>query len=142
MAVRSSEAQWEGTLKDGKGRFWTESGEVSGVYSFSTRFEERSGSNPEELIAAALASCYSMALAADVERAGSTPESVRTVARVHLDKGDSGFEITGIDLEADARVSEIDPRTFEKIAQATRGTCPVGKLLAEVPITVRARLAS
>jgi lipoyl-dependent peroxiredoxin len=142
MAVRSSEAQWEGTLKDGKGRFWTESGEVSGVYSFSTRFEERSGSNPEELIAAALASCYSMALAADVEGAGGTPESVRTVARVHLDKGDSGFEITGIDLEADARVSEIDPQAFEKIAQATRSSCPVGKLLAAVPITVQARLVS
>lgn len=141
MAVRSSEAQWEGTLKDGKGRFWTESGEVSGVYSFSTRFEERSGSNPEELIGAALAACYSMALAADVERAGSTPESVRTVARVHLDKGDSGFEITGIDLEADARVSGIDPPEFEKIAQITKDNCPVGKAIA-VPITVSARLSA
>jgi osmotically inducible protein OsmC len=141
MAVRSSEAQWEGTLKDGKGRFWAESGEVSGVYSFSTRFEERSGSNPEELIAAALASCYSMALAADVERAGGIPESVRTVARVHLDEGDGGFEITGIDLEADARVSEIDPREFEKIAQSTKDTCPVGKVIA-VPIAVSARLSA
>lgn len=141
MAVRSSEAQWDGTLKDGKGRFWTESSEVSGVYSFSTRFEERSGSNPEELIAAALASCYSMALAADVERAGGTPESVRTVARVHLDKGDSGFEITGIDLEVDARASEIDPQEFEKIAQDTKDTCPVGKAIA-VPITVSARLSA
>ena len=141
MAVRTSEAQWEGTLQDGKGRFWTESGEVSGVYSFSTRFEERSGSNPEELIGAALASCYSMALAADVERAGSTPESVRTIARVRLEKGDSGFSITGIDLEADARVSDIDPREFEKIAQITKDNCPVGQALA-VPITVSARLVS
>jgi osmotically inducible protein OsmC len=141
MAVRTSEAQWEGTLQDGKGRFWTESGEVSGVYSFSTRFEERSGSNPEELIAAALASCYSMALAADVERAGGKPESVRTVARVHLEKGDSGFEITGIDLEADARVSDIDPQEFEKTAQATKDGCPVGRALA-VPITVSARLGA
>jgi lipoyl-dependent peroxiredoxin len=141
MAVRTSEAQWEGTLKDGKGRFWTESGEVSGVYSFSTRFEERSGANPEELIGAALASCYSMALAADVERAGSRPESVRTVARVHLDRGDSGFAITGIDLEAEARVSDIDPQEFEKIAQGTKDNCPVGKALA-VPITVFARLSA
>jgi osmotically inducible protein OsmC len=141
MAVRSSEAQWEGTLKDGKGRFWTESGEVSGVYSFSTRFEERSGSNPEELIGAAFAACYSMALAADVERAGSTPESVRTVARVHLDKGDGGFEITGIDLEADARVSGIDPQEFQKIAEITKDHCPVGKAIA-VPITVSARLSA
>jgi lipoyl-dependent peroxiredoxin len=141
MAVRTSEAQWEGTLKDGKGRFWTESGEVSGVYSFSTRFEEGSGSNPEELIGAALASCYSMALAADVERAGSTPVSVRTVARVHLDRGDSGFAITGIDLEAEASVPGIDPQEFEKIAQATKDSCPVGKALA-VPITVFARLSA
>ena len=141
MAVRTSEAQWEGTLQDGKGRFWTESGEVSGVYSFSTRFEERSGSNPEELIGAALASCYSMALAADVERAGATPASVRTVAKVRLDKGESGFSITGIDLEADASVSDIDPQEFEKIAQATKDNCPVGRALA-VPITVVARLSS
>jgi lipoyl-dependent peroxiredoxin len=140
MAVRTSEAQWEGTLKDGKGRFWAESGEVSGVYSFPTRFEERPGSNPEELIGAALASCYSMALAADVERAGGKPESVRTIARVHLDKGESGFEITGIDLEAEARVAEIDRTEFEKIAQATKVNCPVGKALAAVPITVRARV--
>src|SRR6188474_3822379 len=135
MAVRTSEAQWEGTLKDGKGRFWTESGEVSGVYSFPTRFEEGSGSNPEELIGAALASCYSMALAADVERAGSMPGSVRTVARVHLDRSDSGFAITGIDIESVANVPGIDPQEFEKIAQATKDNCPVGKALA-VPITV------
>jgi osmotically inducible protein OsmC len=141
MAIRTSEAQWEGTLKDGKGRFWTESGEVSGVYSFSTRFEEGSGSNPEELIGAALASCYSMALAADVERAGSEPGSVRTVARVHLDRSDGGFAITGIDLEAVASMPDIDPQEFEKIAQATKDNCPVGKALA-VPITVFARLSA
>jgi lipoyl-dependent peroxiredoxin len=142
MAVRTSEAQWEGTLKDGKGRFWTESGEVSGVYSYPTRFEEQSGSNPEELIGAALASCYSMALAGDVEGAGSKPESVRTIARVRLDKAESGFEITGIDLDAEARVPGIDPDEFEKLAQATKDNCPVGKLLAAVPITVSARLTA
>jgi osmotically inducible protein OsmC len=140
MAVRTSEAQWEGSLRDGKGRFWTESGEVSGVYSYPTRFEEQSGSNPEELIGAALASCYSMALAGDVERAGSKPESVRTIARVRLDKAESGFEITGIDLDAEARVPGIEPDEFEKIAQATKVNCPVGKALAAVPITVRARV--
>jgi lipoyl-dependent peroxiredoxin len=141
MAVRTSEAQWEGTLQDGKGRFWTESGEVSGVYSFSTRFEHTEGSNPEELIGAALASCYSMALAADVARAGGTPASVRTIAMVHLDKGESGFAITGIDLEAEASVADIDPQEFERIAQATKDACPVGKALA-VPITVSARLTA
>ena len=70
MQIRTSEATWDGTLKDGKGRFWTESGEVSGVFSFPTRFENQEGTNPEELIGAALASCFSMALAGDLERAG------------------------------------------------------------------------
>ena len=83
-----------------------------------------------------------MALAADVERAGSEPGSVRTVARVHLDRSDGGFAITGIDLEAEATVPEIDPKEFEKIAQATKVSCPVGKLLAAVPITVSARLTA
>ena len=104
MARRTSEAQWEGTLKDGKGRFWTESGEVSGVYSFSTRFEEQEGSNPEELIGAALASCFSMKLAGEVGAADYEPESVRTVATVRLDKGEDGFAITGIDLDTEARI--------------------------------------
>jgi osmotically inducible protein OsmC len=140
MAIRTSEAMWDGTLREGKGRFWTESGEVSGVYSFSTRFEEQEGSNPEELIGAALAACYSMALAADVERAGYEPASVRTVASVHLDKGDQGFAITGIDLDAEARVSRIDPDEFQAIADATTVNCPVGKALATIPIRLQARL--
>jgi osmotically inducible protein OsmC len=142
MARRTSEAQWDGTLKDGKGRFWAESGEVSGVYSYSTRFEEREGSNPEELIGAALASCFSMALAGDVERAGHRPESVRTVATVKLDKADTGFEITGVELNAEARIPEIDPAEFERIAQSTRVNCPVAKALAAIPITLRARLTA
>jgi osmotically inducible protein OsmC len=141
MARRTSEAQWEGTLKEGKGRFSTGSGEVSGVYSFSTRFEEQEGSNPEELIGAALASCFSMKLAGDVGSADHKPESVRTVATVHLDKGTSGFAITGIDLDAEARIPGIDPAEFEKIAQSSKENCPVGKALAAVPITLRARLS-
>jgi osmotically inducible protein OsmC len=142
MARRTSEAQWEGTLKDGKGRFWTESGEVSGVYSFSTRFEEQEGSNPEELIGAALASCFSMKLAGDVERAGHKPESVRTVAAVRLDEGESGYAITGVDLDTEARIPGIDPAEFEKIAQSAKDTCPVGKALAAIPITLRGRLTA
>ena len=142
MARRTSEAQWEGTLKDGKGRFWTESGEVSGVYSFSTRFEEQEGSNPEELIGAALASCFSMKLVGDLGAAGYAPESVRTVATVRLDEGESGFAITGVDLDAEARVPEIDPAEFEKIAQSSKENCPVGKALAAIPLTLRARLAA
>jgi lipoyl-dependent peroxiredoxin len=134
MARRTSEAQWDGTLKEGKGRFSTGSGEVSGVYSFSTRFEEQEGSNPEELIGAALASCFSMKLAGDVGSSGHTPESVRTVATVHLDKGTSGFAITGIDLDAEARVPGI--------AQSSKADCPVGKALAAVPITLRASVSA
>ena len=140
MQIRTSEATWDGTLRDGKGRFWTESGEVSGVFSFGTRFENQEGSNPEELIGAALASCFSMALAGDLERAGHVPESIRTVAAVDLDKAEGGFAITGIDLDTEAVVPEIDPVEFESIAQVTKDNCPVGKALAAVPITVRSRL--
>jgi osmotically inducible protein OsmC len=141
MQIRSSEATWDGTLKDGKGRFWTQSGEVSGVFSFPTRFEDQEGSNPEELIGAALASCFSMALAADLERAGHAPEVVRTVAAVNLDKADGGFAITGIDLDTEAVVPEIDPVELESIAQGTKDSCPVGVALAAVPITLRSRLS-
>jgi osmotically inducible protein OsmC len=139
MLIRRSEAQWDGTLKDGKGRFWTQSGEVSGVYAFSTRFEEREGSNPEELIGAAHASCYSMALAGALEKAGHVPESVRTVASVRLEKGDDGFAITRIDLETEARVPGIDDPEFQRIAEETKETCPVSKVLAAVPIELRTR---
>jgi osmotically inducible protein OsmC len=142
MARRTSEAQWEGTLKDGKGRFWTESGEVSGVYSFSTRFEEQAGSNPEELIGAALASCFSMKLSGDVEAAGHKAESVRTVATVHLDKGEGGFAITGVDLDSEARIPGIDPAEFEKVAQSAKENCPVSQALAAIPITLRAKLSA
>ncbi len=142
MARRTSEAHWEGTLRDGKGRFSTESGEVSGVYSFSTRFEEQEGSNPEELVGAALASCFSMKLAGDVENAGHKPDSVRTVATVSLDKGESGFEITGIALDTEAGIPGIDPGEFEKIAQSSKENCPVGRALAAVPVTLRARLSA
>jgi osmotically inducible protein OsmC len=142
MQIRTSEALWDGTLKDGKGRFWTESGEVSGVFSYPTRFEDQEGSNPEELIGAALAGCFSMALAGDLERAGHEPESVRTLATVNLDKGEGGFAITGIDLAVEATVRSIELAEFDAIAQATKVNCPVGMALAAVPISVHARLAS
>ena len=140
MLIRTSEATWEGTLQDGKGRFWAESGEVSGVFSFPTRFEDRPGTNPEELIGAALASCFSMALAGDLGRAGHEPESVRTVAMVHLAKAERGFAIVGVDLDTEATLSTIEPDEFSSIAQATKSTCPVVRALAAVPITLRARL--
>jgi osmotically inducible protein OsmC len=142
MTRRTSEAQWEGTLKDGKGRFWTGSGEVSGVYSFGTRFEEQEGTNPEELIGAAHASCFSMALAGDLEKAGHRPESVRTVATVNLRKGDAGYEITGVDLDSQVQAPGIDESEFQRIAEGTRVGCPVSKALAAVPITLQAALVT
>jgi lipoyl-dependent peroxiredoxin len=140
MARRTSEAQWEGTLQDGKGRFWTGSGEISGVYTVGTRFEEQPGTNPEELIGAAHASCFSMALAGDLEKAGHRPESVRTVASVKLDKGEAGWDITGIDLDTQAQVPGIDEAELRLIAEGTRVGCPVSKALAAVPISVNAVL--
>lgn len=89
MPVRSAQAAWDGTLKEGKGRFEVESGAVQGAFSFGTRFQEEPRSNPEELIGAAHAGCFSMALSGDLEKAGYTPRSVRTTARVHLDKSDA-----------------------------------------------------
>jgi osmotically inducible protein OsmC len=142
MAIRKAEAQWDGTLKIGKGRFWTGSNEVSGVYAYPTRFEEEEGTNPEELIGAAHASCFSMALAGDLEKAGHRPESVTTAASVHLEKGAAGFSITRIVLEAEARVGGIDDAEFQRIAEGTRVNCPVSKALAAVPIELTARLAS
>jgi osmotically inducible protein OsmC len=140
MQIRTSEATWDGTLKDGKGRFWTESGEVSGVFTFPTRFENQEGTNPEELIGAALASCFSMALTGDLERAGHVPAVVRTVATVNLDKVETGFAIIGVDLETEAVVPEIDLVELESIAQGTKDNCPVGRALAAIPITVRSWL--
>ena len=140
MTKRTSEAQWEGTLADGKGRFWTASGEISGVYTRGTRFEEQPGTNPEELIGAAHASCFSMALAADLEKAGHRSEAVRTVATVTLEKGDAGYEITGIDLDTQALVPGIDETELRRVAEGTRVSCPVSKALAAVPITVQAAL--
>jgi osmotically inducible protein OsmC len=142
MQIRSSEAQWDGTLRDGKGRFWTESGEVSGVFSHSTRFEDDEGTNPEELIGAAIAGCFSMALAGDLEKSGHRPESVRTVAAVRIEKGERGFSISGIDLDTSTRVDGIDGHEFTALAEQTAVNCPVGKALAAVPIRIQARLTA
>ena len=140
MARRTSDAQWDGTLKEGKGRFWTGSGEVSGVFAFGTRFEEQPGTNPEELIGAAHASCFSMAFTGDLEKAGHLPESVHTTASVTLEKGESSWDITGIHLDTQAQVPGIDEVELREIAEGTRVGCPVSKALAAVPISVNAVL--
>jgi len=141
MPVRTADAQWEGSLQDGKGIMRLASGAYEGQYSFSSRFEEGTGTNPEELIAAAHAGCFSMALSAALGRAGHTPNRVATTAKVHLDKGDAGFRITRIELNTEADVPGIDKAAFQEIAETAKQTCPVSVALAGPEITLNATLS-
>ncbi len=141
MPTRNAKATWNGALRDGNGSFETDSGVISGAYSFSTRFEDGRGTNPEELIAAAHAACYSMALANELGSAGHVPDSVNTTAKVHLEQDDSGFTIPRIDLVITATVSDIDDGEFQKIADATSKACPVSKVLGGAEITIDASLS-
>ncbi len=140
MPVRESEAVWRGDLKTGQGRVKLGSGAFEGGYSFSTRFGEEPGTNPEELIAAAHAGCFSMALAGELTVAGFRPESIHTVARIRVDQTDSGFAIPWARLECEARVPNIDEETFLKHANAAKKGCPVSKALAAIEITLDAKL--
>ncbi len=140
MPVRSAEARWEGSLKDGSGTMKMESGAYEGKYSFGSRFEQEPGTNPEELIAAAHAGCFSMALTAGLGRDGYDPQSVETSARVHLDKGEAGFAITRIELTTHAVVPGIDEDTFQAQAHGAKANCPVSKALAGAEITLDAAL--
>jgi osmotically inducible protein OsmC len=140
MPTRTSSAQWQGNLKDGSGSMSLGSGAYEGPFSFVSRFESGSGTNPEELIAAAHAGCFSMAFSNMLSQAGFTPTSVKTTAAVHLEKGDGGFGITRIDLTTRADVPNVDAAEFEKIAAAAKAGCPVSKALAAVEITLDAQL--
>lgn len=140
MPVRKGDAEWTGNLQEGKGSLRLGSGAFEAPYSFGTRFEDEPGTNPEELIAAAHAACYSMALSGGLGRAGYTPESIRTQAQVRLEKQESGFAITSIELATEARVPGIDDAEFQKIAAATKDGCPVSQALASVPIELIATL--
>lgn len=140
MPVRKSEAEWKGDLKGGSGRVKFEGGAFEGQYNFSSRFEEGKGTNPEELIAAAHAACFSMALAAGLSSGGHVPENVHTVAKVKIDPVSGGFEITGITLVTEATVPGLPDEEFQKIAAATKEGCPVSKALKAVPITLQAKL--
>jgi osmotically inducible protein OsmC len=141
MPTRKSEAEWNGSLREGSGRVKLGSGAFEGKYSFASRFEEAGGTNPEELIAAAHAGCFSMALSAGLGRAGFTPKRVHTTASVRLDKVGEAFEITHIDLECEAEVPGIDETAFHQQASAAKEGCPVSKALKAVEITLKARLA-
>jgi osmotically inducible protein OsmC len=127
---RHGKAEWHGGLRDGKGWVYTESGILNHTqYSFHTRFEEGKGTNPEELIAAAHASCFSMAFAAELEKAGFTPDYIKTTASVTLEKSDTGFSIPTIHLQATAKIAKIESGDFNKIANRAKEGCPVSKLM-------------
>jgi osmotically inducible protein OsmC len=140
MPARNAEAEWQGSLQEGKGSMRFGSGAFEGQYSFGSRFEEGSGTNPEELIAAAHAGCYSMALAGALGRNDTPPTRVATTAAVHLNKTDAGFRIQRIDLTTEAEVPGIDDAKFQEIAEATKSGCPVSVLLAAAEINLDAKL--
>ena len=142
MAIRHAEAVWQGSLRDGKGTMKLGSGAFEGAYSFSSRFEEGTGTNPEELIGAAHAGCYSMALSSGLGKAGFTPSRIFTKADVTLGKVGDNTRITLIHLETEATVPGIDDKAFQEIAAATKEGCPVSAALASVTITLTARLVS
>lgn len=141
MAVRTAEAEWTGNLKEGAGSVSTESGTLQGAYSFRSRFQDGDGTNPEELIGAAHAGCFSMAFANILDQEGHDPARVHTTAKVTLGTGDGGPAITGIVLVCEAEVPGIDEPTFQDLAEKAKEGCPVSKALAAMSITLEASLA-
>lgn len=137
--VRKASAVWKGSLKEGKGTISSDSGVLSNTpYSFSTRFENAKGTNPEELIAAAHAGCFTMALSAQLGNAGITPESLETTASLTMDKLDAGWTVTKIHLDVAARIPGVDKAAFDKAAAEAKTGCPISRLLkAEITMTAR-----
>ena len=140
MPTRTATAEWNGSLRDGNGTMNMESGSYEGPYSFQSRFKEGEGTNPEELIGAAHAGCFSMALSGELGGRGITPESVRTEARVEVSKVEGGFAISKIDLVSRVKAPGVDESTFQEAAQAAKEGCPVSKALAGVDISLDASL--
>jgi len=140
MPARTANAKWEGNLKDGHGTVKLGSGAFEGKYSFGTRFEGAPGTNPEELLGAAHAGCFSMALSGGLGRGGHTPKRIATTAKVHIEKVGEGFAITRIELDTQAEVPGIDDATFQEFAKKAKEGCPVSKALAGTEITLNAKL--
>ncbi len=140
MATRNGSANWEGTLKGGKGTMKLGSGAYEGPYSFSSRFEEGTGTNPEELIGAAEAGCFSMALSSNLEKAGHPAKRISTTATVKLEMVDGGPKITTIDLDVQAEVPGIDEAKFQEQADLTKQKCPVSVALSGTQINLVAKL--
>jgi osmotically inducible protein OsmC len=142
MPRRSAKAVWQGTLKKGGGTVELGSGYFRGEYSFASRFQSGDGTNPEELIGAAYAACFSMALAGQLERAGHAPESIETTAKVAIEKDQDGFTITHIDLDTRGKVPGMDKSMFLEQAEIAKNTCPVSKVLAGATISLKAKLVT
>ena len=140
MPTRNASAKWEGGLKGGKGSFSGQTG-LGGQYNFSSRFESGTGSNPEELLAAAEAACFSMALSANLEKNGTVATSVETKAGATIEKVGEAMTVTKIVLDVRASVPNIDDATFQRIAKATKDGCPVSKALKGVDIQLNAKLS-
>lgn len=140
MPVRTSEAIWQGNLRKGQGTLHLGSGAFEGPYSFASRFEDGAGTNPEELIGAAHAGCFSQAFALMLDEAGYTPTQIHTIARVRLEKVGEDFKITTIELETEAKVSGIDVQTFNEKAEAAKKGCPVSQALAGTEIKLKTKL--
>jgi lipoyl-dependent peroxiredoxin len=140
MAVRQAQAEWEGTLREGSGRMSLSSGAYKGAYTFSSRFEEGEGTNPEELIGAAHAGCFSMAFSGDLTKAGYTPTKIMTKAEVHLERVDDKPTVTRIHLVTEADVPGIEENAFKEIAEGAKDGCPISRLLSAAEITLEATL--
>ena len=140
MALRTSSAVWEGDLKSGKGKMKLGSGAYEGAYSFASRFESGTGTNPEELIGAAHAGCFSMAFSHILASKGFPPKRVSTQAKVSLEKVGDGFKITSIGLQTEADVPGIDEKTFLEHAESAKKNCPLSQALAGTKINLEAKL--
>jgi lipoyl-dependent peroxiredoxin len=133
MPTRKADAHWEGALRDGKGTVRLGSGAFEGPYSFTSRFEDGPGTNPEELLGAAHAACFAMALSVGLTQAGNPPEALDVEAKVTIAQVDDGFAITRIDLDLRGKVPGIDEAAFREAADAAKAGCPLSKALAAVP---------
>ncbi|CAN5457544.1 MAG: OsmC family peroxiredoxin [Acidobacteriota bacterium] len=140
MSIRNAKATWNGTLKEGKGTMALGSGAFEGPFSFNTRMGDEPGTNPEELIGAALAGCFTMALNAGLEKEGFKTNGIKTDAKVNFGKDGEGFAITKVDLETEADVEGIEDGEFQQIAEKTKSSCPVSKALAGTEIVLNATL--
>ncbi len=141
MKTSNANAVWQGDLKQGSGVMKLPNGQFEGPYTFTSRFQDGKGTNPEELLGAAHAGCFSMALANALATAGFTPNKVETTAKVSMDQVEGGFGITSIELDTVAEVPGIDEKTFQEKAEEAKKGCPVSKALSGVNITLKARLA-